>query len=618
MGQRHRQCPAGMGRLGPRLAVVEADGSVIYWRARLRPQAKGALLVFDLMDTIMDYTELVLGSDQPLDAQTVKSLGAFYTDAQIADFLSWWAIRSVGDLVIDPSFGGGVFLRSACRRLAMLGGQSANQVFGVEIDPSVYTCTVNDLSNEFGLRALNLWLGDFFDVEPADMPQMDVVIGNPPFIRYQRFTGDARQKALRRSAEQGVYLTELSSSWAPFLVHGIACLRPGGRLAMVVPMEMAHAAYARPILDYLSRSFRKTTFLTFRKKLFPTLSEDTLLLLAEDKDSGSGTFFLRDIAHAGRLTDIQKRERQSLSGTRRVNALTLAQGYERLVEYLIPKKARELYHALKNSPHTRPLGALADVGIGYVTGANGFFHLKSNEVKQWGIPKAFLKPAVRRGRVLTGLRFRRQDWQATLEAGEAGYLLYVQPGIALPLAVRQYLRRGEAQGVPQTYKCRTRTPWFYVPHVYRPDAFLSYMSGLTPRLVANEANVVAPNSLHVLRLYPATSLTSYALAALWQTSLTRLSVEIEGHALGGGMLKLEPTEAENVAVAWPRSEPPELAELSEELDTLVRSGDEATAHERAERAILMDGLGLNRSDCLLLRSAAETLRERRYTRGSKL
>jgi hypothetical protein len=38
--------------------------------------------------------------------EKVKALGAFYTDAQIADFLVWWAIRSTQDTVMDPGFGG--------------------------------------------------------------------------------------------------------------------------------------------------------------------------------------------------------------------------------------------------------------------------------------------------------------------------------------------------------------------------------------------------------------------------------------------------------------------------------------------------------------------------------
>lgn len=547
---------------------------------------------------------------------SAKSLGAFYTDAQIADFLSWWAICSADDLVMDPSFGGGVFLRSACKRLTRLGSQLADQVFGIEIDPDVYTRIANKLSKEFGLRRSNLWLRSFFDAEPVGALLMDAVIGNPPFIRYQRFAGEMRQRALSQAEKQGVYLSELSSSWAPFLVHSVAWVKPGGRLAMVVPMEMAHAAYARPVVGYLSRSFRKVTFLTFRQRLFPNLSEDTFLLLADDRGPHTASFFVRELAYPGLLKDIQQRDQRSLTGVRRVNTRAVAGGQERLIEYLIPKRARELYRELGSSSSVQPLGALADVGIGYVTGANDFFHLQPHEVQQWEIPETFLRPAIRRSRALTGLRFKRQDWCEVLKTGDAGYLLYIEPNTDLPFSVRQYLQYGEARGVPQAYKCRTRTPWFCVPHVYHPDAFLTYMSGRTPRLVANEAGVVAPNSLHILRLRSSLPLKSNELAALWQTSLTRLSVEIEGHALGGGMLKLEPTEAEAIIIAWPQEKADRLAELEEELDLLLRQGAAAKAQARADKVILREGLGLSRDDCLLLQSAAETLRNRRYARSS--
>src|SRR5262245_7883979 len=69
-----------------------------------------------------------------------KSLGAFYTDAGVADFLAWWAIRSANDKILDPCFGGGIFLRAACQRLAELEGSPRTQVFGIEIDPLVYHC----------------------------------------------------------------------------------------------------------------------------------------------------------------------------------------------------------------------------------------------------------------------------------------------------------------------------------------------------------------------------------------------------------------------------------------------------------------------------------------------
>jgi hypothetical protein len=496
-----------------------------------------------------------------------------------------------------------------------MGGKPKNQVFGVEIDPTVYKHIAEKLSEEFGVRKQNLVQSDFFSLDHTILQQVDVIVGNPPFIRYQRFTGDARKTALTRVGKHGVHLTGLSSSWAPFLIHSIAMLKQGGRLAMVVPMELCHAAYATPVLEYLSKSFSKVTFLTFRKKLFPDLSEDTLLLLAENKGSFSSEFFWRDLAHADLLAEIQQHGQLPLPGTRGINSHALSQGNERLIEYFIPLKARELYRRLKHLPVTRRLGELADVGIGYVTGANDFFHLHPNEAQLWGIPETFLRPAIRRGRALVGLRFTRDDWRTALEKGEAGYLLYIESGTELPKCVRRYLRNGEILGVSKAYKCRTRSPWFHVPHVYQPDAFLSYMSGVTHRLVANDAGVVAPNSLHILRLYPHAMLTSNAITALWQTSLTRLSVEIEGHALGGGMLKLEPTEAEHVVVASPPNGNGKLMELAEELDALIRSGDEATAQVLADKMILKEGIGLNQSDCRLLQTAGDTLRNRRYYRG---
>src|SRR5262249_2391438 len=162
----------------------------------------------------------------------------------------------------------------------------------------------------------------------------------------------------------------------------------------------------------------------------------------------------------------------------------------------------------------------------------------------------------------------------------------------------------------------TRSPWYRVPHVHPPDAFLTYMSGHAPRLVSNTAGVVAPNSLHVLRLRPGTHLSGDALAALAYTSLTKLSAEIEGHSLGGGLLKLEPTEAERLLVPLPPHANGSLPGLAQELDDLIRGGNERAAADRADQVILQNGIGLSATDCRMLREAAGILRERRLPRGA--
>jgi len=44
-----------------------------------------------------------------------------------------------------------------------------------------------------------------------------------------------------------------------------------------------------------------------------------------------------------------------------------------------------------------------------------------------------------------------------------------------------------------------------------------------------------------------------ALRRAWNTPLTRLSCELEGHPLGGGILKLEPREAASVVLPKSRA-----------------------------------------------------------------
>ena len=545
-----------------------------------------------------------------------KNLGAYYTDSQVADFLVSWAVRGNTDTILDPSFGGGVFLRSSCKRLRDLKGDTNSQVFGVEFDEPVHRRISEKLHEEFGVAPANLIESDFFALDPGQLKPVDVIVGNPPFIRYQRFAGALRERALTRAAEQGLRLSQLSSSWLPFLIHSVRFLRMGGRLAMVIPFEIAHAAYASPVLKHLALKFESVTFLTFRKKLFPDLSEDALLLLAEGRHERvfKARFFLRDLQHAGCLSSVQDPNHGSITGVRNLNTERIVTGEERLIEYVLSRKARDLYRELRSHESIVRLGQLADVGIGYVTGANDFFHLAPEIAEQWKIPKRFLRPCVRRGRALSGLRLTHKDWCELLGTGEASYLLELPGEGDLPDTVERYLADGRRRGVNKTFKCRSRSPWYRVPHVYLPDGFLTYMSGDVPRLVANDARVVAPNTLHILRLHAETQIHCDGIAALWRTSLARMSAEVEGHALGGGMLKVEPGEAERVMLPFVAKNG-SLEALAVELDQIARSRGDEACNRCADQQLLRRGIGLSASDVHLLRASADVLRERRTSRS---
>jgi adenine-specific DNA methylase len=522
-----------------------------------------------------------------------KTFGAFYTDERVARSIVQWAIRNPMDVVLDPSCGDGVFLSSAIDHLRSLGSRKP-QVWGVDIDAGAIQSVRARLS---GSRLVH---ADFFSVEAGSIPYFDVVIGNPPFIRYQTFNGDKRSSALARAREAGVDLRQLASSWAPFLVHATSFLKDGGRLGMVVPVELGHAQYAREVLQFLLRKFGRIQVRIFRKKLFPDLSEDTSLLFCEDFGMPCSWFsvvILKSIDEE----DSEKHIEQP------VDIEALRDGKVRLNRYLLAPKVRHLYEDLSQQPGVARLGTAADVGIGYVTGCNDYFHLSLQECRHWRIPVSYLRPAVLSLTEIEGVVLRKLDWKKLVRRGKKCFLLAI-PSLAeekLPQCLQAYLRRGEVLGVPKRFKCRVRDTWFSVPHVRVADAFLSYMSGEGPRLVSNQANLVAPNTLHLLRIDKGWK--PEVLIGGWPSSLTRLSCEIEGHALGGGMLKLEPSEAESVLIALPY--PSEAPGLVQESDKLIREQNREAAIELGNRRILRRRLGLSATECLLLREASEDMQK---------
>jgi len=152
-----------------------------------------------------------------------KNLGAFYTGEPVARWIVDWAVRGRRNMVLDPSCGGGVFLLSAARRLEN-DGNGNPRIWGIDVDGEALSAVGERVPN---CKLIN---GNFFSIAPNQTPRFDAVVGNPPFIRYQSFNGSNRSLALSRALENGVHLPQLSSSWAPFLVHAATFLNKGAAL----------------------------------------------------------------------------------------------------------------------------------------------------------------------------------------------------------------------------------------------------------------------------------------------------------------------------------------------------------------------------------------------------
>lgn len=85
--------------------------------------------------------------------------------------------------------------------------------------------------------------------------------------------------------------------------------------------------------------------------------------------------------------------------------------------------------------------------------------------------------------------------------------------------------------------------------------------------------------------------------------------------MGGGMLKVEPGEAEACLLAGTRLKNKALSNLADELDALIRDARSEDAQEMADQCILRTHAGLTKSECRQLKEGAETLMNRRCHRG---
>lgn len=562
--------------------------------------------------------------------EEAKRRGAYYTTQEVAQFLCRWALRTATAEVLDPSFGGGIFLEAAAQRLLALGGAPPQQVWGVELDPQAHAGVLERWTQ--GDRPLlspsKLWHMDFFSISPESLA-VDAVVGNPPYIRYQRFAGAMRARARQCARAQGVELSGLASAWAPFVVHAVSMMRSGGQLALVIPQELLQAQYARPVLRHLAAQFERVFLLTFTRRLFPQLSEETLLLLGDTRRplstaSTPENLFRLELTEPSELAQLDELQ---LSAAQPLALEGLLSGQARALSAWLPEDTHRLYQQLSRHGQVQQLGEVAEVQLGYVSGHNAFFHLDEATRQQHELPLTVLVPAVLRGRALRGLRLTPADWQQGLHEGSTGWLLRLSTDWQQDLtpqerqAVERYLSEGARQGVPLGYKCRMRSPWYRVPGVQTPDALLTYMSGEAPRLVLNAPLVegkagVVPNTLHAVQLRSSVRLDPALLVMSWWSSLTRLSVELEGHVLGGGMLKLELREARAVRLALPLQRRAPSAQLSdptllERLEQYVREGQLTQAQALADHVLLVKGLGLDPAAVALLAAGAQLLRQRR-------
>ncbi|MBM3241827.1 hypothetical protein FJZ31_36615 [Candidatus Poribacteria bacterium] len=543
-----------------------------------------------------------------------KKFASFYTPQPVAQALADWAITDADTTVLDPSFGGCAFLYAALETLGRRGNPApGKQIYGVDIDADA-AFYIEPLFRA-GAVPEQFITEDFFNITPDYFGNklFGAVIGNPPYIRYHEIPEDAQQRAIDCLETFNIKISGRASYWAFFLLYSMQFLRPGGRLAMVLPGALLHTDYSAQVRELLTKHFEQVTVYLLQERIFEGTDEESVLLCAAGARKPHKTLRIGTVK---KVEALEQAIKEMQASTRTFDNVYGDGGWLRA---LIEKETIALYDGLMENQNVIRMGKWVTTRIGVVTGNNEFFILSKDEQEQRGISDNYLKPIIRRASHLTGLWIRDENLQHIATNGNK-YLLLVldQVESKLPKSLQEYIQYGQEIGISKSQKCRARRHWYVVPHTFIPPAFMPCMVAAWPRLVINQSQYTCTNN--ILRLLwkearPGEDWIRLALGTL--STLSQLSAELVGRSYGGGVLKLEPKELARLAVPLVPVEVSE--ELARKVDSLLRKNKASEATDAVDSALLNSDIGLNTTKVEHLRKARNQLflRRRQHRRDAQ-
>jgi hypothetical protein len=249
-----------------------------------------------------------------------------------------------------------------------------------------------------------------------------------------------------------------------------------------------------------------------------------------------------------------------------------------------------------------PLRKIARVHRGIATGANQFFTLSEAEAKENRIGPQFLKPVIANSRATPNYNFTEDDFRNLLRDGHKSWLLSCnkpKSDLKSHAGLLNYLTSGEKKEINKRYLTRTRDLWYAQEKRTPAPIVFTYMSREKPRFIYNEANALALNTLHMIQ--PGRSVADderrlKALLCYLNSGVCRSILKRTGRVYGGGLVKLEPREVENLPVI-------DIENLGEEdvsllsglFDELCQASREGREDDIADKIVSAVNLAISHS-----------------------
>jgi len=466
--------------------------------------------------------------------EKLRDKGQFWTPAWVADAMVAYVVRGA-DVVFDPGVGKGAFY-TALKKVA-----PKKKFFGTDIDPEI----IAEARREgiFGNDA-DLEIRDFILNPPKKL--FKAIVANPPYIRHHRLSPELKSYFHKMSLlNLGDTLDGRAGLHIYFLMQALSLLDKGGRLAFIMPADTCEGVFSKKLWNWISKKFCIDGVITFEHKATPFPGVDTnavIFLIKNEKPKEKIKWakclspqnqelfkFLKNglISKSYKNIDIHERDLTE----------ALSVGLSRA-----PRTDHDFEYTLTD---------FASVVRGIATGANEFFFLTRDKVKQIGIPDKYFIPAVGRTRDAEGA-YLTKDSLLKLEGKGRPTLLFSPNGSRwedMPKSVKDYILEGERAGLSKRALISTRQPWYKMEVRKVPIFLFSYLGRRNARFIKNEAGIVPLTGF--LCVYPRSN-NEKDIDKLWtilQHPGTISNLQLVGKSYGSGAIKVEPRSLERLPIS---------------------------------------------------------------------
>jgi adenine-specific DNA-methyltransferase len=530
------------------------------------------------------------------EASAEKLRGGFYTPEPIAEFVLRWGINGSNDFdILEPSCGDGVFLEQLQKN-----NFKYNSVTAVELDE-----VEAEKAEKIKLKNKEIINADFHTYCNNTHKRFDLIVGNPPYIRYQFFDRLQQVEAGDIFIKAGLTYSKLTNAWVSFVVGSSLLLKDkGGRIGFVLPAEILQVSFAQQLRTFLAHFYNKINIISFEKLVFPDIQQEVVLLLCEKNNSKEHNIEHIELRDASELKtlDVARLKSPQKKIDFKSNKWTF---------YFLEQDEIDFLENIAKRRNIPTLEKFARVEVGITTGSNDFFTVPLTTVEEYDL-QDYARPMVGRSVQVNSVIFTEKDWENNKHSKAKAHLLVFPDSKNLNKknGAVKYIAHGESLGIHKGYKTGIRDDWFVVPSLKISDALFIRRNNLYPRLIINKAGAYTTDTMHRVFVRPNTDIK--AMTASYYNSLSLAFTEVSGRSHGGGVLELMPNEAERILLPYHLDN----AALLPQIDKLIRNKtDIEEILKITNQVILKEHFGLTQKEIKLAHSIWKKLSHRRLNRG---